>query len=69
MAEIISKAIARRHLRTMERLGMEYDVLPRESEILRLKFWDAAFEQLKERGAIHQAASGKNAGCWVMNLA
>ena len=40
--------------------------LPRESEILHLKFWDAAFEQLKQRNAIHLAASGKNAGCWVM---
>ena len=69
LAEIISVAIARRHLRTMERLGVEYDLLPRESEILRLKFWDAAFGQLKQRGAIRLAASGKNAGCWVMNLA
>ena len=53
----------------MERLEIEYDVLPRESEILHLKFWDAAFEQLKQRGAIHLATAGKNAGCWVMNLA
>jgi arginyl-tRNA synthetase len=52
----------------MERLGIEYDLLPRESEILHLKFWDAAFEHLKQRNAIHLAASGKNAGCWVMRL-
>lgn len=68
LAEIISVAIVRCHLRTMERLGVQYDVLPRESEILHLKFWDAAFQQLKARGAIHLAAAGKNAGCWVMNL-
>ena len=68
LAEIISVAIVRCHLRTMERLGVQYDVLPRESEILHLKFWDAAFQQLKMRGAIHLATSGKNAGCWVMNL-
>jgi len=68
LAEIISTAIVRCHLRTMERLSVEYDVLPRESEILHLKFWDAAFGQLKERGAIHLAGAGKNAGCWVMNL-
>ena len=54
--------------RTMERLGIEYDLLPRESEILHLKFWDAAFELLKQRNAIHLAAAGKNAGCWVMRL-
>ena len=68
LAEIVSVAISRCHLRTMARLGVEYDLLPRESEILRLKFWDAAFEQLKQRGAIHKATAGKNAGCWVMKL-
>jgi arginyl-tRNA synthetase len=68
LAEVISVAIVRCHLRTMERLNVQYDLLPRESEILHLKFWDAAFQQLKERGAIHLATSGKNAGCWVMNL-
>src|SRR5665213_1062160 len=58
LAEIISVAISRCHLHTMARLSVEYDLLPRESEILRLKFWDAAFEQLKQRGAIHTAATG-----------
>jgi arginyl-tRNA synthetase len=68
MANIVAPAIVRCHLRTMERLGIEYDLLPRESEILHLKFWDAAFDLLKQRNAIHLAASGKNAGCWVMRL-
>ena len=68
MAGVVAPAVVRCHLRTMERLGIEYDLLPRESEILHLKFWDAAFEQLKQRNAIHLAASGKNAGCWVMRL-
>jgi arginyl-tRNA synthetase len=66
MANIVAPAIVRCHLQTMERLGIEYDLLPRESEILHLKFWDAAFDLLKKRNAIHLAASGKNAGCWVM---
>jgi arginyl-tRNA synthetase len=68
MANIVAPAIVRCHLHTMERLGIEYDLLPRESEILHLKFWDAAFELLKKRNAIHLAASGKNAGCWVMHM-
>jgi len=68
MANAVAPAIVRCHLRTMERLGIEYDLLPRESEILHLKFWDAAFEHLKKRNAIHLAATGKNAGCWVMRL-
>lgn len=68
IAEIVSTAIVRRHLETFGRLGIEYDLLSRESEILHLKFWDAAFEMLKQRGAIQFASAGKNAGCWVMQL-
>ena len=68
MAEVVATAIVHCHLRTLDRLGIDYDLLTRESEILHLKFWDAAFEMLKQRGAIQFATSGKNAGCWVMEL-
>jgi arginyl-tRNA synthetase len=68
MAEVVSTAIVRCHLKTLDRLGIDYDLLSRESEILHLKFWDAAFEMLKQRGAIRYATSGKSAGCWVMQL-
>ena len=63
---LIADAIVRCHLTTMHRLDIHYDVLPRESEIIALHFWATAFEQLKERGAIHLETEGKNAGCWVM---
>ena len=66
LAHIIADAIVRAHLATMARIDVEYDVLPRESEILHLKFWASAFEQLKRRGAIFLETEGKNAGCWVM---
>jgi len=68
MGEIVSTAIVGCHLRTFDRLGIDYDLLSRESEILHLKFWDAAFALLKEHGTIQYATSGKNAGCWVMQL-
>ena len=45
---------------------IEYDFLPRESEILHLKFWEAAFEQLKKTGVLYFENEGKNKGCWVM---
>jgi arginyl-tRNA synthetase len=66
IAEIISTAVLRRHLETMERLDIEYDFLPRESEILHLHFWDAAFTKLKEAGVLAFETEGKNKGCWVM---
>ena len=66
VAELISTAVLRRHLETMLRLEIEYDFLPRESEILHLKFWEAAFEQLKKTGVLYFETEGKNKGCWVM---
>jgi arginyl-tRNA synthetase len=68
IATIVGEAIVRCHLRTMERLGVEYDLLPRESEILHLKFWEHAFAKLKQTGAVQLVTAGKNAGCWVMPL-
>ena len=69
VAEIISTAVLRRHLETMDRLDIEYDFLPRESEILHLHFWDAAFSKLKESGVLVYETEGKNKGCWVMRRA
>jgi arginyl-tRNA synthetase len=69
IAELISVAVLRRHLETMDRLDIEYDFLPRESEILHLHFWDAAFIKLKEAGVLTFENEGKNKGCWVMRRA
>ena len=68
MAEVVAMTIVRCHLRTMARINVHYDLLPRESDILHLKFWDYAFRQLRERAAIFFENEGKNAGCWVMRL-
>jgi arginyl-tRNA synthetase len=69
IAELISTAVLRRHLETMDRLDIEYDFLPRESEILHLHFWDAAFTKLKDAGVLGYESEGKNKGCWVMRRA
>jgi arginyl-tRNA synthetase len=66
IAELISTAVLRRHLETMARLDIEYDFLPRESEILHLHFWDLAFRKLKASGVLFFEDEGKNRGCWVM---
>jgi len=69
IADLISVAVLRRHLETMDRLDIEYDFLPRESEILHLHFWDAAFTKLKDGGVLFFETEGKNKGCWVMRRA
>ncbi|MCX6565758.1 MAG: arginine--tRNA ligase [Candidatus Aminicenantes bacterium] len=68
MAFAVSRRIARAHLRTMKRIDASYDVLPCESSILGLKFWERAFALLKERRAIYFQNEGPNAGCWVMKV-
>jgi arginyl-tRNA synthetase len=69
----VGRAVSRRivcaHLETMKRIGIAYDLLPCESSILGLKFWETAFNLLKERNAIYLASDGVNAGCWVMRFA
>ena len=65
---LVARRIVSRHLATMRRIDIDYDLLTRESEILRLDFFVAAFEQLKQSGAVRLEETGKNAGCWVMPL-
>jgi arginyl-tRNA synthetase len=69
IADLISTAVLHRHLETMERLNIEYDFLPRESEILHLHFWDAARELMIAKGVLYEETEGKNKGCMVMRRA
>ncbi len=64
----VTPRIVNCHLDTMARIGVRYDLLPREQDILALHFWESAFAQLRDRGAILQVESGERAGCWVMAL-
>jgi arginyl-tRNA synthetase len=66
VADLVATAVLERHLETMERLSIEYDFLPRESEILHLHFWEAARQLMVERGVLYLETEGKNKGCWVM---
>jgi arginyl-tRNA synthetase len=66
LADYVATRNVEQILDTMQRLGIRYDLLARESEILHLHFWERAFELMKERGVIHFAAEGRNRGCWVM---
>ncbi len=68
LARRLADAVVRCHLLTMERVGVVYDLLPRESDILALHFWVKALELLKNAGAARLETEGKNAGCWVMPL-
>jgi arginyl-tRNA synthetase len=68
MGALVADAIVRRHLETMRRLHIEYDLLTWEGDILRLKFWAHAFEILKRQGTVYYQTEGRLAGCWVMAI-
>jgi arginyl-tRNA synthetase len=67
LAQHVAMRVVQAHLATMARINVYYDLLPRESEILHLHFWEKAYQLLKDRQAIYFVDSGKNRGCWVMN--
>ncbi|HSP13702.1 MAG TPA: arginine--tRNA ligase [Thermoanaerobaculia bacterium] len=69
ISRIVAPAIVRRHIATMLRLDIEYDLLPKESDIIGLHFWERAFTLLKESRAVTFETEGKHKGCWVMKLA
>ena len=68
MSVLVARRVLRRHLATMRRIGVGYDLLTRESEILHRRFFEKAFGQLKHAEAVRLEKEGKNAGCWVMPL-
>ncbi|HVT03969.1 MAG TPA: arginine--tRNA ligase [Thermoanaerobaculia bacterium] len=68
LAAVVAEAVVRRHLKTASRLGIEYDLLVKESDIIKLRFWDRAFELLKESGSVIYETEGKHKDCWVMRL-
>jgi len=69
LAEYVARRIVDCHLATMARLGIRYELLAHESDILRLHFWDRAFELMREKGAVRLETTGKNQGCWVLPMA
>jgi arginyl-tRNA synthetase len=68
LGEHVAARIVRAHIKTMARLDIGYDLLVRESDILRQHFWAKAFELLKEAKAIHFEEEGKAKGCWVLGM-
>lgn len=68
MGRLVARRVLTRHLATMGRLGIRYDLLTHERHILGHDFFSMASEKLKESGAMHLEDEGKNAGCWVMPL-
>jgi len=62
----ITRRVLEEQLKTCWRLGVTYDCLNFESQIVRSKLWFQAFEKMKSMGITTLELEGKNAGCWVI---
>jgi arginyl-tRNA synthetase len=67
LADYVATRIVNCHLDTLARLGISFDLLPRESEVLHF-LWGHAFEHMKASGAIRLETEGRLAGCWIMPM-
>lgn len=68
VATVVSERISRCHIATMERLGIRYDLLVREGDVVGLDLWAVALEQLRSSDRVYFAEDGKHEGCWMMRL-
>ncbi|MCL5946611.1 MAG: arginine--tRNA ligase [Chloroflexi bacterium] len=65
-AKELSTKIVTRHIETMSRVNINYDLLTWESDILALGFWKHAFDLLTARHLLEHPTEGELAGCWVV---
>ena len=66
MAETITRRVLSEQLKTIWNLGVFYDCLNFESQIIHSKLWEKIFEKLKSDNQVRLEDSGDNAGCWII---
>ena len=67
-AKDLAGKIVDAHLQTMSRVGVSYDLLTWESDIIELGFLVHALDWMREAKVIHQPQEGPFQGCWVLPL-
>ncbi len=65
-ADKITRKVLAGQLETCWNLGVTYDCLNFESQIIRSGLWSEIFEKLKEMKLVEFENEGKNGGCWVI---
>ena len=65
----ITRKVLDEQLKTCWRLGVTYDCLNFESQIVRSNLWKIVFEKMKSMGIVYLEKEGKNEGCWVIKSA
>ncbi len=67
VSSYISQQVLLDHIRVMEFLGIRYDLLARESDIIALDFFTIAAAELKQKGIMFLSTDPAKRGCWVIH--
>ncbi|HNX97188.1 MAG TPA: arginine--tRNA ligase [Candidatus Aminicenantes bacterium] len=62
----VAEAVLRDQLEVMDRLGIRYDLLAHESDVIARGFFTAAAKRLKAAGILTPAQEEEHRGCWVI---
>ena len=65
----ITRKVLDEQLKTCWRLGVTYDCLNFESQIVRSNLWKIVFERMKLMDIVYLEKEGKNEGCWIIKSA
>jgi len=66
ISDYISRAVAINHIEVMEKLGIRYDLLVKESDIISLNFFGEASELLKKHKIMYLSDDPKKENCYVI---
>jgi len=65
-SKIITRKVLAEQLKTCWRMGVMYDCLNFESQIIHSGLWEKVFQKLKKSKLIYLETSGKNENCWML---
>jgi arginyl-tRNA synthetase len=67
-AEELTLHILHETLDVLAKLDISYDLIVRESDILKGKLWEKTFELLKTKSAFYRATDGEKKDCWLIKM-
>jgi len=66
VSNYIAEAVLKDHIHVMNLLGIRYDLLVRESDIIELDFFDEARQLMESKGVLYPSQDPEKQGCMVI---
>jgi len=66
VGDYVAQEVLRDHVRVMNEIGVRYDLMVRESDIIALNFFSQAADLMKQEGVMYLSSDTEKSGCWVV---